>query len=687
MSAFSALSRIAKSGQTVWLKIRGSTPENFTEINGIITELLTDGLVVDGNGELEYISSGDIEAWKLPKNTSAMADPQILTTILTSTPTPANTINSPQNESQKQHEPPIQYQQIQSNVTLLPKSEEIDLLFAGDPVLPYPAPSFDIPNLTAGVRKEIDRWRNRYEYAQKVREPARMAQDVAHVAELAESLSNPAIYFLAGSFALTSGLGSGRARQYFETASEHGFRPAAIALAAISIEANDWKNAAGSLLLALLIEGNYEDKTSLIRLLGQCLQLSPDKQLPRLGNLLSIGLAGTAQRLATSLIAIVVKDDAEAYSAALQNDIVKLRQCKIGNNLFPWGDESPFFKPTKKQITKAISTQSSRVSTTRKGWISAFYSDPNRNYGFIVEDATGQTWFFRKFCVEDSALFLDLEKGLVRKNVSFTGNSETLRGKYPFANDVKILSTDGSILIERKTRAPLSVRLSGIPKDGSFYARAKTAEQLDQLEEAEGLYNEEIHRNKGHAKSAIKDLAALLNRKGKPESSIELLEQYRSKYSGQELVSLDQMKVHFLVKARRYDDASKLLEKLAKQPSLASRKFDLLRQEAYCYFAASDFDRAIEKLTNLLKLSPKENATLLLLEKVKQAKESGALIDETSRMADEFAEGDESLESLASGLSALARRHLDNSELRGIDERTREKNILTERDFKEVERL
>jgi len=668
MAAFSALSQLATPEQMIWLRIRVGTG-NSVERTGILRELFPDGLILETDGEMEYVGATEIEAWRLPK----APVPTKLSPILTPTSQPQNSIHS-QPEKQQAQSPPVDALASPS-----PSPEDLEFQFAGEPILLHPTPSFDIPEIGAGVRKEIDRWRNRYQYAEKVREPARMAQDVPHVAELADSLNNPDLFFLAGSFAHISGLGAGRSRPYYKAAVERGSRQAAIALASLAIDQNEWQKAAESLLSALLITGEFGDNANLIRVLGQCLLRIPDKHLPGLGNLLARNLHGPAQRLAANLIAVVVKDDTEAYRMALLGDAEGIRRTEAGKNLF---------RIEQKQHQPLSNTNGSAPSKKggfRQGRVSAFY--PERKFGFIVEDTTGQTWFFHSSSVDDDSLLSGLVKSEVRQYVRFSGDPETVSGKYPLANTVQLISADGSILGERQERAPLKVRLAGIPKDGSFYARAKKAEQLDQLNQAESFYREEISRNGRHVKSAIKDLAALRSRIGKPESAIEVLKQYRSKYSALEQTSLDQMTVQFLVKARRFTDASQLLVQLAKKEVRSSKRLELLRQEAYCHFASGNFDIAIEKLDKLLRDHPYDNATLLLIGKVRQAKESGSTGEETARMADDVAEGDESLASLALGLSALARRHLDNCELRGIDARARENEEYSRKDYRQVKLL
>jgi tetratricopeptide (TPR) repeat protein len=674
MPAFSALSRIAKPGQTVCLKTRVGSG-NFEEREGILLELLPEGMVMDTGGEVEYIQAGDIVTWRLLKPTGIVDNkvPPIVTL-------PSRPKEPLQLEFTNQLEALQSNKLTKATTSEVPtlSSEELEIFFVGEPTLSNPVLSFEFPKLEKGLQKEIDRWQNRYEYALKVREPARMSQDVAAVAELAESLNNLDLYVLAGNFAYISGLG---ASPYYEAAAKRGSRHASIALASLAIEKKDWRKAAESLISALRVPSDSENNTTLIRVLGQCMLQIPDKVIPGLGNILESGLSGSAHRLAISLVALSVKDEPEAYMAALKSDIQALRCNKIGNNLFSWGKETP----AALEINKNELPTLNKKSDSRKGHISAFY--PEKKFGFIVEDTTRQTWFFRLISVTDDSLLSSLLKSEIKQFVVFTGNPGIVSGRYPFANGIQIISTDGSVPIVNQGRAPLLVRIAGVPKDGSCYARAKMAEQLDQLDQAETLYNAEITGDGIHCKSAIKDLAALLNRKVGPESAIELMEKYRYKYSAQELISLDQMKVQFYVKARRYGDASKLLAELAKNAYPTAKKIDLLRQEASCYFADGDFDTAIEKLNKLLKTSPKDKATLLLIGKIMQAKESGSTLDETARMTDSFFEDDGPLESLALGLSVLASRHLKRCELVGIDERRRETRNFSKIDFSQVKGL
>jgi len=667
MTSFAALSGFAKPGQRIRLTIR-NTAGNPEEKNGLLLDLLPDGLVLQTDEEVEYIPAAEVIRWNLlSKDAPANWAPKIPEGESQQAPDEER-LNQQSEERKTSPEQPSKGTQI--------SLEDLEIQFAGEPILSHPLPSFDDPDLAGAPRKEIDRWRNRYEYAQKVREPARMASDVVHVADLAESLNVSGLFLLAGSFAHLSGLGLSRSRLYYDAALNRGSRQAAIALASLEIEQKNWKMAAEYLISALLISTEANDTPTLIRVLGQCVLRSTDKKIPGMGDLLAIKFTGAARRLAVNLVLFAIQDDPDACKAIENQDIDALRRSKSGDIIFRKEKPAPEVQPVKQPLTE---------SASRRGRISAFF--PDREYGFIVEDTTGQTWFFRINSISDNLLLTGLMKGEVRQYIRFIGNPETPYGKYPLANNIHILSTEGVVVTENQGRAPLKVRLAVVPKDGSSYAKAKKAEQLDQLDQAEFYYREEISQNGRHFKSAVKDLAALQNRQGNPEAAIQTIEQHRSKYMASEMISLYQMIVQFLVKARRFLDAAQLLTLLAKQERNSQKRREWLRQEAYCHFAAGDYDTALLKLSNLLKNFPSDNATQLLIERVKQAKETGSVAGDMARMADDIVEGEESLASLALGLSVLARQHLDKCELRGIDARVRETNTFTERDFRQVETL
>ena len=199
-SAYDALTRVAKPGQTVFF--RSSFSSDSPEQSGVLRELHLDGMVIDTDSGTEWIPARDIHVWRVPKQCSPHLHPPQEASSVPSLPTSERpSSSSPSEEIQ----PASVVSQEQASLLVsaaLPAPADLELLFAGDPVLLLPAPSFNFPSLPKDIQQDINRWKNRYDYAQKVREPARMSQDAARIAELADTLDEPSLYFLAGLVAI-----------------------------------------------------------------------------------------------------------------------------------------------------------------------------------------------------------------------------------------------------------------------------------------------------------------------------------------------------------------------------------------------------------------------------------------------------------------------------------------------------
>lgn len=679
MSAFAALTRVAKAGQTIYF--RSTSSRDSPERSGVLCELLIDGLIIETDSGTEWIPAEDIYVWRVPKQSPPPAITLQETSLESSSVCPEGSPLTDVEPIKPLSTTLVEYLPTPAAKSL-PTPADLELLFAGEPVLLLPTPSFKFPSLSKDIQQEINRWKNKYDYAQKVREPARMSQEVARIAELAETIEEPSLYFLAGLLADSSGLSSSRAKTYFQKSLEldQKHQDATIALAVLAIREHDWPSAVKFLLWAVRLEGET-DKTNLVHCLGQCVLRISEATPSPIGVLLSIELPETGRRLASSLVALAAREDADGYNAALSGNVAQFRRTKAGNDLFPWNDE--IAAPVEPKITPPASI-GARDATTRRGRISAYY--PLRNFGFLVEDSTGQTWFFHKASIISPSLLQALTDGNVRQDVTFSGKADTQSGKYPLANDIDVLSDEVTTRAETTKRAPLGLRLQAIPKDNSFFAKAMEAEQLDQLDRAETFYREEIAKRGRHAKSAIKNLAALKNRKGKPEAAIDILNKHRGEFEKTELASLDQMRVQFFVKAKKYADAATLLSSLARNTLNINKRLVYLRQEAYCVLASGDFDSSIQTLNSILKSNPGDNASALLLEKAKEAKETGIIPAGVTASEDED-EYDDILSSLALGLSPIARWKIDNCELRGLDARTKESRAFSVMDFQQIQRL
>lgn len=671
-SVFVALTRIAKQGDTICLSLSGPSG-GVLERDGVLLEIHPDGIVVESALGIEWIPATDIRSWRKPAaqvsaesvRDRSSSDVPVLDRTPGNRPLATNDTGN-----------------LTSNHTsaALPDPADLRLLFSGDPVINLPEPSFNFPSLTKDQQQIINRWKNKYDYAMKVREPARLTQEVTHIEELAEALSMPSLYFLAGLLAEFSGLGNLRAKTCFIKALEldQNHQEASIAVAALAIRDKDWLAATNFLFWSTRIEGKA-NKTSLIRCLGQCiLRLNEREDIPPIGAILSQSLPEEAKRMLINLIALLVEEDKTSYKLILSGEFEQFR--RINSFLFPSdGAVKPPFQTRNMPSSRNSVSASSLI---RRGRVSVYY--PDRGFGFIVEDGTKQSWIFYETSVSHSSFLETLEKE--RPEVTFRGDIKVLQGRYPLAFDVSGSSTSFGVSTEKIKRAPLYQRLQSIPKDGSSFAKAMVAEQLDRLDEAEILYLDEITKQGKHRKSAVKNLANLKNRRKNPEAAIKVLEEYRSLFEESEYDSLNHMQAQFLVKLRKYGEAARILSELASRATNLNKKIDYLRQEAYCFLAMGDFDKSIQKLQNILKSYPNDSASQLLLAKAEEAKQTGIVPSETTTSSDEDMT-DDLLSSLSLGLSALARRHLDNCELRGIDTRTKESRSFRRQDVEQVQEL
>jgi hypothetical protein len=115
-------------------------------------------------------------------------------------------------------------------------------------------------------------------------------------------------------------------------------------------------------------------------------------------------------------------------------------------------------------------------------------------------------------------------------------------------------ATEG-ISQSHRDRKPLEERLRGLPKGNSSYARAKREEQLDNLEAAEALFRQTIAGHGIYRKSAIKDLAMLLNRLERFTDAINVLADHRSLFTGPDEPGLLQSYKAVFLKSKQYVEA------------------------------------------------------------------------------------------------------------------------------------
>ena len=482
---------------------------------GTVIEFLSDAVIIQFADGITHIRSVDIISWRIPSSSSTAP---MLPDITRSNSASVTANTDRQEPTTSLIDTSLQTSAVYTNIQSV---SQLEALFEAAPTTVSPTPSFDIPHLKRNLQQQLTKWRNRYEYALKVREPARVIQDIAQIVEMAELFADSSLYVLAGSLAHFSGLGPERTRRYYEEASKLGSRLAILATVSILASEHAWKKAADSLLSVLLADNSRHDDVELVRLLGQCACRTEERQLRGLGDFLEVVEAGPTRDLAIQLAALLVKNDTVAAQAALSGNMPLLKTTELGSRLFGH-DKQTLLPPPKPHVSPTAQ------KGLRQGKVSAFRTD--MNFGFIIDETTGSTWYFNASHIHgDPMLLRSLQQGHVQQYVVFEGSPSVLTGRYPAATLVKSSSLSDVSVQTKPIRAPLSLRLAAVPKDASLYAKAKHYEQLDQLDDADRYFRDEIRMTGTHIKSAIKDLSSLLNRRGRPEEAIDLLSQHRSR--------------------------------------------------------------------------------------------------------------------------------------------------------------
>lgn len=561
----------------------------------------------------------------------------------------------------------------------------IALLFSGAPKLDMPPIDFNCSKIKdKELLSAISRQKSVFEYAVKIKEYSRINNLIPSLVELTKSYPQKSaqwgyVNYLAGMFAHAAGHSPSEVSAFLSSALESMYE-CNIELACVELQSDNFEGAINHLIEKIIITQDCEQKEDYVRTLGQCIMKVDGNTHPVIGKILNCdNITENTKDMIWELILFLVKDDEDAIVATKKRDIDALRKTKTGNNLFPWQEDSQ--KSYLEEINDPIPQKKedpNQTNVDRRGRISAYY--PAKKMGFLIESGSGQTWFFHASVIYDDNLLNSLTEGNVGHEVLFYGDNSIITGKYPAADKVLLVSAEGTV----DARTPLSIRLKGLPKNSTNYAKAKEAEQLDQLDEARRFYLKEIEAgaNSRYFKSAVKDLATLLNREGKPDEAIVLLDKYKSFFASSEQISLSQMKVQFYIKAKKYSQAADILVFLAQRlPLYDSRRAAYFQQEAYCYYAMGDYDTAIAKLKQLKRQYPKNEIIASLLDKIEYAKEHG---DNTDVVSGEEHDVEIMFENK---LSILTEQKLLNCDYEGVDVRSREDENFTTEDIGRVETL
>ncbi len=165
-------------------------------------------------------------------------------------------------------------------------------------------------------------------------------------------------------------------------------------------------------------------------------------------------------------------------------------------------------------------------------------------------------------------------------------------------------ATTGESSPSHRDRKPLEERLKGLPRGNSSYARAKREEQLDNLEAAEELFKRTIAGHGTYRKSAIKDLAMLLNRLERFTDAINVLDEHMSLFTGQEKSGLLQSYKAVFLKSKQYDEALRVITQLEHLAIVANDRRVLGTERVSVLLNLGRGVEAVDKVTDLLSRYP-----------------------------------------------------------------------------------
>jgi len=299
--------------------------------------------------------------------------------------------------------------------------------------------------------------------------------------------------------------------------------------------------------------------------------------------------------------------------------------------------------------------QPKRLPDVPRGSIASFGS---QRFGFI-DGENGQSFFFRIDDVVDDTLKQSLIDGVWRSSPQVEFQTIPSPGhKYQRAIQImplqdtdallrrarqlvqmnqhpqaialvrRVLATsrDHSEAVKLETEIRDQIRSQGIglPKGTGPYARAKRAQFLDQdISAAESFFR--LAMEKGDkTEAAVKDLASLLQQQRRFTEAISLLESKRRTHAGAS--PYDNMLATAYQQSGHHEKAVELLKSLAKQATRMALP-SILRRLAFSYYKSAQYDEAERTLQGLLREKPDDRTAERWLTGLEEAKRIGSYAD------------------------------------------------------------
>lgn len=498
------------------------------------------------------------------------------------------------------------------------------------PMTVIPEPHF--AGLGPERRRRMTDFENRYQTAVRLKDLARLTDDVPRLDLILQSSPDPDVAYLAGLIAVRAG-NLVKGEEFFQRALSLGSKsqgtktPVWYGLAVISITRQNWQEAADN-LCALLCLPDAEE--SLIPLLGQCLVRCNDLQRPGLAHVARKNWSEAAQQHVHALLAQALLQSApQAALDAFRGHLdVALAQ-----------------QPESLVVRDPIVAM-----TEYSGRITEYFPETNSGYIRLAD----RTFTFTEPDIIDPQLKQNLAARKPAQFVRFLGNPCIDYGR--------------ATAIRRELPPESPVPLSpSQPGSKGIFQQAKIAADTSQTQKAETLYLKTIQRKHPRWESAVKDLANLYNRTD-PKQALALLEQYRSQMSNPR--SVDNMRLDFLAKASLFDQAQQLACELQVGATSVER-LRLAQREAYYAYGAGKYTEAIALLEKLLKDNPKDVTTQSLLSQIRDIQKTGQRDDTTMLHV--------------IGLSPLSQWVLASCEYRGLDENAKRRGFYEKRDFDAID--
>jgi len=543
-------------------------------------------------------------------------------------------------------------------------------LFKRNVHLEVVSPDFQIEDLSKDEKNEINRIKNKYEYALKIHEMSRIRQVIPELEEIAANAKHHKIYLLCGLFAELMDEHK-KAEKFFQISLSLQNKQAAIMLARLAANSKEWDTAVSYLIHSFLgKKGDAVPVEELLLALGSCLYRMENKEVAGIGQIQSEIKAEPEKELHYTIVSFALQDKYhDASQKALNGHLSEASKLAI---------ESPVFSPISSFQTKhnIISEQAKRKSLPSSGsiygHISACY--PERLYGFIIS-TSNVSYYFHYRDINDQNLSDDLYKNLSGQKIYFTSTPMTAGHKYAQAVNIRLIGTAASS--SDATTTPIKrTGIIPLPSKDSIYSRAKLAGQAKDFGKATKLFQQVIDNNGEYSNSAIKDLAALLNRQDQSKEAINLLDKYKSRFD--DIDSLNKMKASFYIKAGEYGNASLLLNIIMKKAYKKQDKLNWLRQLAYCQMMDGKIDKSLKLLHEAKQKHPNDLQLKDIVEKFESIKLTGSPgeIGELQGLA-----------GISSGLSLFSQHLIKKCDFPGADERAKARGFFSKRDFKQVENL